>query len=66
MARCRNGQDTLVFSLEDAGRQPTVDKQLELIDWTPVEHRLRDVSCAANGKPAWPPLALFKAMLIAD
>ena len=55
-----------MFSLEDAGWQSTVDKQLELIDWTPVEHQPRDVSCAANGKPAWPPLALFKAMLIAD
>ncbi len=30
-----------------------------------VEHQLRDISCAAKGEPAWPPLALFKAMLIA-
>jgi IS5 family transposase len=36
-----------------------------LIDWAPIEHQLRDISCAAKGEPAWPPLALFKAMLIA-
>jgi IS5 family transposase len=65
MARRRLGQDVLVFSSEGAGRQSTLDKLLDLIDWTPVEHHLRDISCAAKGEPAWPPLALFKAMLIA-
>ncbi len=65
MARRRIGQDTLVFSSEGAGRQSTLDKLLDLIDWTPVEQQLRDISCAAKGEPAWPPLVLFKAMLIA-
>jgi transposase, IS5 family len=65
MARRRIGQDMLVFSSEDGGRQSTLDKLLDLIDWTPVEHHLRDISCAAKGEPAWPPLALFKAMLLA-
>src|SRR3569832_2174874 len=65
MARRRIGQDMLVFSSESAGRQSTLDKLLDLIDWVPVEHHLRDISCAAKGEPAWPPLALFKAMLIA-
>jgi IS5 family transposase len=55
----------LVFSSEGAKRQATLDKLLDLIDWAPVEHHLRDISCAAKGEPAWPPLALFKAMLIA-
>ncbi|SDE23822.1 IS5 family transposase [Belnapia rosea] len=65
MARRRIGQDMLVFSSESAARQSTLDRLLELIDWVPVEHQLRDISCAAKGEPAWPPLALFKAMLIA-
>jgi IS5 family transposase len=55
----------LVFGSEGAGRQSALDKLLDLIDWPPVEHHLRDISCAAKGEPAWPPLALFKAMLIA-
>lgn len=65
MARRRIGRDTLVFSSEGAGRQSTLDRLLDLIGWVPVEHPLRDISCAAKGEPAWPPLALFKAMLIA-
>src|SRR5919199_364318 len=52
MARRRIGQDRLVFGSEGAGRQSTLDQ-------------LQDISCAAKGEPAWPPLALFKAMLIA-
>jgi IS5 family transposase len=65
MARRRIGQDTLVFSSAGVGRQSTLDKLLDLIDWAPIEHQLRDISCAAKGEPAWPPLALFKAMLLA-
>lgn len=65
MARRRIGQDMLAFSPENAGRQSALDKLLDLIDWTPVEHHLRDISCAAKGEPAWPPLVLFKALLIA-
>jgi transposase, IS5 family len=36
-----------------------------LIDWAPIERQLAVVSCFAKGEPAWPPLALFKAMLLA-
>ena len=54
-----------MFSSAGVGRQSTLDKLLELIDWTPIERQLRDIFCAAKGEPAWPPLALFKAVLIA-
>lgn len=65
MAHRRIGQDRLVFSSESAGGQSTLDKLLELSDWRPVERQLRDISSAVRREPAWPPLALFKAMLIA-
>lgn len=65
MARRRIGQYMLVFGSAGAGPQSTLDKLLGLIDWAPIEYQLRDISCAAKGEPAWPPLALFKAMLIA-
>lgn len=42
-----------------------LDKLLDLIDSTSVEHHLWDISCAAKGELAWPSLASFKAMLIA-
>ncbi|WP_192814140.1 transposase, partial [Rhodovulum sp. PH10] len=35
------------------------------IDWAPIARDLDEISCAAKGEPAWPPLALFKALLIA-
>ena len=30
----------------------------------PVDQALGVISCSAKGEPAWPPLALFKAMLL--
>jgi IS5 family transposase len=35
-----------------------------LIDWAPIEDHLVGVHAAVKGEPAWPPVALFKAMLI--
>ena len=48
-----------------AGRGSTLDQLATLIDWAPVEVHLKDVSAAAKGEPAWPPLALFRGLLIA-
>jgi transposase, IS5 family len=36
-----------------------------LIDWAPIERQLAVVSSSVKGEPAWRPLALFKAMLLA-
>ena len=66
MARRQIGQEAL--ALPDAGqpgRGSTLDGLATLIDWTPVEGRLKDAHAAAKGEPAWPPLALFRALLIA-
>lgn len=41
-----------------------MDELAGLIDWVPIERHLAVISCAAKGEPAWPPLALFKAMLL--
>jgi hypothetical protein len=55
MARRRIVQDTLVFSSEGAGRRSSFNKLLDLIDRTPVEQQLRDISFAAKEEPARPP-----------
>jgi hypothetical protein len=34
-----------------------------LIEWAPIEHHLADAT--TKGEPAWPPMALFAALLIA-
>ena len=66
MARRRIGQEAL--ALAGAGRPDrgsTLDQLATLIDWAPIEAKLKDVYAAAKGEPAWPPLALFRALLIA-
>jgi IS5 family transposase len=65
MARRQIGQATIRFTANPAGRQSSLDGLAGLINWTPIDHQLSDIHCAAKGEPAWPPLALFKAMLIA-
>jgi IS5 family transposase len=42
-----------------------LDRLGGLLNWTPIEELLGDIHTASKGERAWPPLALFKAMLIA-
>lgn len=64
MSRRRIGQETFAFGDVPRGRKRTLDELHRLIDWSEAERLLGAVSCAAKGEPAWPPLALFKAMLL--
>jgi hypothetical protein len=45
-------------------RRSSLDELDRLINWHPVATALGEIHAAAKGGPAWPPLALFKAMLI--
>lgn len=63
MARRRIGQEKFGFVVERS-RQSSLDDLARLIDWAPVSGALEVISCAAKGESAWPPLALFKAMLL--
>ncbi len=65
MSRRQIGQEAFDFPNGRALRRSTLDELVKLIDWAPVESRLGDISCAAKGEPAWPPLAQFKALLLA-
>jgi IS5 family transposase len=65
MARRRIGQESLRFSPKDgSGRASSLDELAGLIDWLPIEAALKDIYNSARGEPGWPPLAMFKAMLI--
>lgn len=64
MARRQIGQGTFGFAVDGGCRHSSLDELCGLIDWLPIEDRLAVISCAAKGEPAWPPLALFKAMLL--
>ena len=65
MARRRIGQEGFGFGDGRSGHHSSLDDLVGLIDWSPLERDLSDISSAAKGEPAWPPLALFKAMLLA-
>lgn len=64
MARRRIGQQSFGFG-NDKGHSSSLDELARLIDWAPIDRCLADISNARKGEPAWPPLALFKAMLLA-
>ena len=64
MSRRQIGQESFGFS-ECNRQQSCLDDLARLIDWAAVDERLACVSCAAKGEPAWPPLALFKALMLA-
>ena len=64
MSRRQIGQESFGFS-ECTRLHSCLDDLARLIDWAAVDERLACVSCAAKGEPAWPPLALFKALMLA-
>jgi IS5 family transposase len=65
MSRRQICQERLGFDSDRESRRSSLDELVKLIDSSPVESRLVDISSAAKGEPAWPPLALFKALLLA-
>ena len=64
MSRWGIGQGNFGFVVDGGGRHSSLDELCGLIDWKPIERHLAVISCAAKGEPAWPPLALFKALLL--
>ncbi len=43
----------------------SLDEVAALVDWAEIEGLLAGISAAARGEQGWPPLALFRALLIA-
>jgi IS5 family transposase len=65
MPRRKIGQEELALQPQHAARQSSLDTLACLIDWSPIEQQINAIHSAVKGEPAWPPLALFKALLIA-
>jgi transposase, IS5 family len=63
MPRRRIGQESFGFGTDE--RCKKLDALHDLIDWERPETLLRDMYAAERGEAAWPPLALFKALLLA-
>lgn len=64
MSRRRIGQEAFGFVQGERGRNARLDALGQVVDWTPVEKLLDGIHAAAKGEPAWPPLALFRALLL--
>lgn len=64
MSRRQIGQEAFGFVQGEPGRNRRLDAITAMIDWAPLERALKDIHAAAKGEPAWPPLAVFKALLL--
>jgi len=64
MAQRRIGQEAFRFTPTAEG-QTSLDALSCLIDWAPAARALAGLYPSAKGEKAWPPLAMFKALLLA-
>jgi transposase, IS5 family len=64
MARRRIGQEDLLARPEPQAAA-SLAELAALLDWTELDCHLAGISAAARGEPGWPPLALFRALLLA-
>jgi IS5 family transposase len=64
MALRRIGQEALRFGAKSE-RQTSLDELCAMVDFMPAERALAGLYPSAMGEKAWPPLAMFKALLLA-
>lgn len=64
MARRRIGQESFGFAQGERGRNARLEALVAAIDWAPVARLIDGINASAKGEPGWPPLALFKALLL--
>jgi hypothetical protein len=65
MARRRIGQEQLAGCVTQACTRSSLDEVATLVDWAELDSLLVGISSSARGEPGWPPLALFRALLLA-
>lgn len=63
MAHRRIGQERFGFAVS-RGCCSSLDDLSRLIDWHPITDLLKAIHASAKGEAAWPPLAMFKALLL--
>jgi hypothetical protein len=64
MARRRIGQADCIARPEPRAAS-SLSELGALLDWTGIDGTLAGISAAVKGEPGWPPLALFRALLLA-
>jgi transposase, IS5 family len=61
MPRRRIGQETLC---QDAPKRSPLDEITGLVDWGVIAARLEVIQASPKGEASWPPLAMFRALLL--
>ena len=61
MPRRQIGQETLLPAVQ---RQTALDEILTLTNGSPIAQAFHVVYCAPRGEASWPPLAMFKGLLL--
>jgi IS5 family transposase len=64
MARRRIGQEDLI-ARQEAQAAASLTEIAALLDWSEIDRTLVCISASAKGELGWPPLALFRALLLA-
>jgi IS5 family transposase len=65
MPRRQIGQERLTLGSQQARGGSSLDEAAAPVDWTELERLLAGISASAKGEPGWPPVALFRALLLA-
>jgi IS5 family transposase len=65
MARRRIGQEHLRLGDRESSRTSSLEALRGLVDWAEIDRHLTPIYASAKGEQAWPPLSLFKALLLA-
>src|SRR3954449_220835 len=65
MARRQIGQEQPVLGGAEPRGGTALDEIAAVVDWAELDRLLSGLSASAKGEPGWPPLALFKALLLA-
>ena len=65
MAWRRIGQEQLAVGMVEPRGGRSLDEVAALVDWAELDGLLASISAAAKGELGWPPLALFRALLLA-
>ncbi len=64
MVRRRIGQEDLIARSEPR-LASSLSELAAVLDWREIDRHLAGILAAAKGDPGWPPLALFRALLLA-
>ena len=63
MAHRSTGQEHLVFAAETRSAS-SLDGLAGMLDWNEITNLLGGIHANTKGEAAWPPLAMFKALLL--